>query len=386
MITIFTPVYNRAYIIENLYHSLLKQSDYSFEWLIVDDGSTDHISELVNSWINNRPPFQIRFYRQNNGGKHRAINKGVLLAHGDAFFIVDSDDYLTDDAVENISKYWEQINCNEEFAGVSGLRTNTRNEIIGGMPNFEEFIDVTNLKRKIYGLNGDKAEVYKTEVLKQFPFPEFEGETFLTEAVVWDKIAYSGLKIRWFNKAITICEYRSDGLTNRGLDLFVQNPIGWGVYIQQRCSFYNLSYTDKMCEYFDYYIELKMILDDQEMKKNLQIDEELLIQVKQMHRNCIDKTIHKIGRKLAIYGAGARGKKILKIYSGTEIEICFILDKNTVDLPYLQIKLDEQYPYADAIIVTPKYEQTEIVNVLKRKTSTRIIPYDEWRRSVLYEE
>lgn len=131
MITIFTPIYNRAYIVEKLYYSLLRQTDYNFEWLIVDDGSTDNISELVNFWINNKPPFEIRFYTQNNGGKHRAINRGVSLANGDAFFIVDSDDYLTDDAVENILKYWKQIDCCEDFAGVSELKVNRGNKILG---------------------------------------------------------------------------------------------------------------------------------------------------------------------------------------------------------------------------------------------------------------
>lgn len=73
MITIFTPVYSRAYTIENLYRSLLRQTIYDFEWLIVDDGSTDNIAELVQQWTRDTRLFQIRFYRQENGGKHRAI-------------------------------------------------------------------------------------------------------------------------------------------------------------------------------------------------------------------------------------------------------------------------------------------------------------------------
>ncbi len=97
MITIFTPVYNRAHTMNQLYQSLLRQTSFNFEWIIVDDGSTDHTAELVEGWRNIKNPFFIGFLQQDNGGKHRAINKGVQLAKGEAFFIVDSDDYLTDE-------------------------------------------------------------------------------------------------------------------------------------------------------------------------------------------------------------------------------------------------------------------------------------------------
>lgn len=103
MITVFTPVYNRAYIINQLYQSLLRQTNYGFEWLIIDDGSTDNIAELVSQWIADTEDFEIRLYRQPNGGKHRAINRGVQLAKGDAFLIVDSDDYLTEDAIDTVN-------------------------------------------------------------------------------------------------------------------------------------------------------------------------------------------------------------------------------------------------------------------------------------------
>ena len=74
MITIFTPIYNRAYIVDKLYQSLINQTSYNFEWLIVDDGSTDHIIELIAKWSKETQLFDIRFYQQQNGGKHRAIN------------------------------------------------------------------------------------------------------------------------------------------------------------------------------------------------------------------------------------------------------------------------------------------------------------------------
>lgn len=109
MITIFTPIYNRAYIVENLYHSLLRQTCYDFEWLIVDDGSTDQIGMLVGEWLKDNQCFKIRLYHQQNKGKHAAINYGVKLASYESFFIVDSDDYLENDAVRTIMCYWEGV-------------------------------------------------------------------------------------------------------------------------------------------------------------------------------------------------------------------------------------------------------------------------------------
>lgn len=378
MVTVFTPVYNRADIITQLYRSLLGQTDFNFEWLIVDDGSEDEISKVVDSWIDKKEaPFAIRFYQQKNGGKHRAINRGVQLAKGEAFFIVDSDDYITKDAVRLIREWWRGIS-RDDYAGISGLKGNKFGGILGGEPLFDTFIDATNIEREKYGLLGDKAEVYKTSVLKRYPFPEFEGENFLTEAVVWDKIAYDGLKIRWFREVLTICEYRRDGLTSQGKHMFMKNPKGWGKYIEQTCQYYHLSFGDKIHKYLDYYLEMKGNLKEQEIKENLQIDEAIFTEIKETHKRHLNETADKIGKRIAVYGIGSRGRSVLKLYEKTEIEVCFILDRGRSDLPYRQIGLEEAYPPVDAMIVTPKYGQAEIINFLKGRTKNRIIGYDEW--------
>ena len=96
-ITVFTPTYNRAYILENLYRSLQRQSFTDFEWLVVDDGSSDGTKALFERWQKEDNPFPIRYCYKENGGKCRAINYGLKLAQGELFFTVDSDDYLTDD-------------------------------------------------------------------------------------------------------------------------------------------------------------------------------------------------------------------------------------------------------------------------------------------------
>lgn len=212
--TIITPTYNRGYILKNAFNSLCRQSDREFEWIIVDDGSTDNTEEIVKGWMDKDVFFTIRYYKQKNGGKHRAVNKGVKEAKYDYALILDSDDYLSDDAVEKIHSWVKDVNDREDFAGVAGLRGWMNNDgCIGGAGKDPYFTDCKNTERGKFNLLGDKAEVYKIDILRKYPFPEFEGENFLSEHVVWDRIAKDGYKLRWFNEIIYYCEYLSDGLT-----------------------------------------------------------------------------------------------------------------------------------------------------------------------------
>lgn len=213
-LTVFTPTYNRANLLKNVFNSLNNQTCYDFEWLVIDDGSIDNTELVVKSFeIKN---FSIRYFKQKNGGKHRAINHAVKLANGNFFLILDSDDELRDDAIEKIQRFCNQIytlpNYNE-FAGVAGERISRDGKLLcgGGTKNY--FVDATNLQRKKYHLSGDMAEVYKTELLKKYPFREFKNENFLTENTVWDKIAEDGYKIRWFKEPFYVCDYLNDGLT-----------------------------------------------------------------------------------------------------------------------------------------------------------------------------
>ncbi|ONI37877.1 hypothetical protein AN639_01215 [Candidatus Epulonipiscium fishelsonii] len=179
-----------------LYKSLKNQTNENFEWIIVDDGSTDNTRELIYSL--NKSNLNVTYIKQINGGKHRAINRGIKYANGDFTIIVDSDDYLTNDAIETIIKWCNTIEGKLEFAGVSGLKGYSLFKKIGGFPKYIKFIDATNLQRKKYDLGGDKAEVYRTNILRQYPFPTFKSENFIAEGIVWNRIAKDGYKIRWF--------------------------------------------------------------------------------------------------------------------------------------------------------------------------------------------
>ncbi len=222
-ITVFTPTYNRAQTIPRLYNSLLRQSVKDFEWLVIDDGSSDNTESIIASFIAGNK-ISMKYLKTENGGKHRAINKALDMAAGEIFFIVDSDDYLTDNSLERLL-YWfstiEKEKDSGKFAGVAGLRGAP--ESIGGSMLGEtfqgEFIDARYHERKKHKIIGDKAEAFYTNVLKSYRFPEFEGENFIKESVVWAKIGNDGYRLRYFNEIIYICEYLKGGLTNQSLKL-----------------------------------------------------------------------------------------------------------------------------------------------------------------------
>ncbi len=223
MITIFTPTYDRAYTLPRLYESLLSQSSSDFEWLIVDDGSTDDTERVVQSFTAENK-LRMRYYRQPNGGKHRAINKGVELAEGELFFIVDSDDYLHPEAVEFYTNAYEGIRDNDEIVGVSGRRLHADGNYIGSPMNFK-VKDCTALDLRMkHNIEGDMAEAYKTHVLKKYPFPDIPGEKFCPEALIWNRISQNYF-LRYYNEGYYYCEYLADGLTSKIAALRMNSPL-----------------------------------------------------------------------------------------------------------------------------------------------------------------
>ena len=211
-ISIFTPTYNRKNLIERLYQSLLQQTQKNFEWLVVDDGSTDDTEMYFSDLLAKQQPFPIRYIKQKNGGKHRAINNGVKNATGELFFIVDSDDYLTENAVEKINQWVTTLDHSHKWAGISGLKGYSKDSVVGQRSE-APYIDAKNSERRKCNLLGDKAEIYFTDILKKYPFPEIPDEKFISEEVVWNAIARDGYYLRWFNEIIYICNYLDGGLT-----------------------------------------------------------------------------------------------------------------------------------------------------------------------------
>lgn len=253
-ITVFTPTYNRAYIISNLYKSLQRQTFCDFEWLIVDDGSTDNTQELINKWQHEDNSFNIYYYWQENGGKCRAINKALEYANGEMFFTVDSDDFLTDDALEKVVNWESELPKGERFCGVAGnlgtSPTETPNSIFPG-----KYYEGTLLDR-YKNVDGERAIIFYTEIHRKFKYPEFPGEKFMTEAVVYNRIAEAGYKIRFYNDIIWIYEYIEDGLTKSGSSVFINNPRGFGLWLRERAKFLNYSIFKRIKMYYTFTCDL----------------------------------------------------------------------------------------------------------------------------------
>lgn len=249
-VTVFTPTYNRAYILGDLYHSLQRQTCMDFEWLIVDDGSADDTKALVASWQGEKNPFPIRYVYQENGGKCRAINRGLKEADGRLFFTVDSDDYLTDDAIEKVIRWDGELPEDGHFCGYVGNRgitpTQTPNRLFPG-----GYLDGTALDRYDQ-VDGERAFVFYTEIHRKYLYPEFPGEKFLTEAVTWDLMAHDGYKMRFYNDIIWIWEYKDDGLTRAGYRVFLENPQGTGLFFRQKAEFLHYSLWNKLTLWYGY--------------------------------------------------------------------------------------------------------------------------------------
>ena len=236
-ITVFTPTYNRAYILENLYRSLQRQTCREFEWLVVDDGSSDYTEALVAGWMVENNDFPIRYYKKENGGKCRAINLGLTLAKGTLFFNVDSDDYLTPDALEKILNWEAALPKEQKFCAVAG-NLGTAPGVTPNTPLPEPYFDGTAFDR--YGIvDGERAIAFYTDIHRQYLYPDCPGEKFMTEAVTWNRMAHDGYRIRYFNDIIWIYEYKSDGLTNAGYRLFQENPQGSAIFFREKVKFLN---------------------------------------------------------------------------------------------------------------------------------------------------
>ena len=220
--TVFTPTYNRAGLLPRVYESLKQQTFKDFEWLIVDDGSTDNTKEVVEGWLASAP-FPIRYIAKPNGGKHTAINLGCHEAKGAFFAILDSDDWYAPQSLERFQHYWNLIPAAEQsgFCGVVGLCSYPTGETIGSRFPRDIFdSDVIDLRYK-YKIDGEKNGVLRTQAVREFPFPEDIGK-FIGESIVWNRMAKK-YRTRFVNEVLTIKEFQKDGLTNTGRVIQVRN-------------------------------------------------------------------------------------------------------------------------------------------------------------------
>lgn len=228
LITLFTPCYNRAHLLTQLYDSLLQQTNKNFEWLIVDDGSTDNSEQVVEAFIA-QDKISISYYYKPNGGKHTAINLGVQKAKGNLFFIVDSDDFIANDAIEIIHNQWQIVKDNSKICGILGLSQYTNGTTVGDIFLKEKWeIPFSDYYLK-YNLKGDKSVAFKTEILKQYPFPEKNGILFVFEAVVWHEMAKK-YNVICFNKVIQYKEYLTEGLSDSSYKMWYVKSLAFSYF------------------------------------------------------------------------------------------------------------------------------------------------------------
>lgn len=225
MITVLTPTFNREGVLRSLWDSLQKQTVKDFEWLVVDDGSTDGTKNLITQ-LQEKSDFPIRYIYKSNGGKHTALNVGIQTICSELTFIVDSDDCVTDDAVESILKIHKKYRSQNNICGYAFLRAFPDGKVNGKKFDVNEkigsYIDV-----RVNGddTGADKAEVFKTHCLKEFPFPEYPNEKFLGEDLVWVRMARKYEMVH-INKAIYVGNYLEDGLTNNRRKHNIASPVG----------------------------------------------------------------------------------------------------------------------------------------------------------------
>lgn len=236
--TVFIPAFNRAYTLERALESIAAQTFRDFEVVIIDDGSTDDTAPLIQKW-QAEAAFPIRYHWQQNQGKHVAHNQAVQLARGYFLVLLDSDDWLHPQALERLNYHWGQIPLThrKHFAGVEGLCVYSDSSIpVDRFP--EDVMDSDYLqKTKKYKIRSEKRNAIRTDVLRRFPYPCFEGERHMKDDLIWKRMARD-YKFRYVNEVIQIMEHQADGLTANIFWLRMRNPQGFRYYFLEEINTY----------------------------------------------------------------------------------------------------------------------------------------------------
>ncbi len=239
-LTVFTPTYNRAELLKRAYESLKAQTCTDFCWIIVDDGSTDDTGEAVAGWIG-EGVFPIEYHYCENGGKMRAHNRGVEHCKTDWFVCLDSDDILTVNAVEKISECIDIIesgdidgkNGAKEIAGIIAHKGKSSTELLGKTDFPKGMSRSTLYGLYLNGFRGETTLIFRTKVLRKYPFPEIDDEKYVPEDYIYDKID-SEYEYIVLPEILTVCEIVSKGYTDSVRRLKEDNRQAWYLYYEQR--------------------------------------------------------------------------------------------------------------------------------------------------------
>ena len=222
-VTILSPAYNKGKTIRRTFESLLRQTNYQFEWVIVNDGSTDDTQDIISTFHTDK--FPIRIFNKENEGLNRTWNKGIKLSRGELIMRVDPDDFITNDAIEQVLKYKPLLDKDEKLCSVVFLTKFSNGKIVGTTPvktvHRSNFIDY----RLVEKAKGDRMEIVKKTVFEKYPMPEIEGEKFCLESVMWQNIAmhYDALYVPY---PIYVREYNEASITSNLTQVMRSNPKG----------------------------------------------------------------------------------------------------------------------------------------------------------------
>lgn len=276
-LTIFTPTYNRAYLLPQLFASLQKQKLKIFEWLIVDDGSQDNTEQIVKQF-QKEADFPIRYIYQKNQGKHIAINTGVNNTLTEFFLTVDSDDEMMENAMENISSTLPSLTENSTLAAIvfprySLLNNSTKTNIT--IPFSEEISDSIGIRKK-YNLFGEFDYIFKTEILKKFQFPHFVSEKFIKESLIYKRID-KNYKNLYINKSIIQGEYLEDGLSSNFRNLLEKNPLGAALAYLETVNDKRLNFQEQKEAFKNYWYFANLAKQDSSLMRLLKVRNKSII-------------------------------------------------------------------------------------------------------------
>ncbi|MFD0588434.1 glycosyltransferase family 2 protein [Paenibacillus sp. GCM10027627] len=248
-LTVFTPTYNRAYTLHLCYESLQRQSDKSFIWLVVDDGSSDGTAELVQKW-KEEADFDIRYIYQQNQGMHGAHNTAYEHIDTELNVCIDSDDYMADNAVKKIVQHWRRYG-GEDYAGLVGLDASPDGAIIGSrLPETLTSATLSGIYA-VHGVTGDKKLVYRSKLTKECPpYPLFEGEKYCPLSYKYILIDQQ-LPLLVLNEVLCYVEYRGDGSSMNMVKQYLSNPKGFS-FFRKTAMRYALTYRDRFREAIHY--------------------------------------------------------------------------------------------------------------------------------------
>lgn len=234
--TIAIPTYNRVDLLPRALESLEKQTFRNFEVLVVDDGSTDSTKELMGEYLKSSS-FQIRYFYQENGGKHTALNKAIEEGRGDLFLILDSDDWFLPHTLEKLYETWTSLPKHDRNA-YSGImaRTSTEDGVLIGKPfpedpfitSYVDFHFNTGIKK---GPFKDCVDFIRMDLLKKYRYPEPADAKFVPEAYITDQIG-ALYKLYGIPDVLKIVEYQEEGIT-RNIDAYkLKNAKGMVLYYE----------------------------------------------------------------------------------------------------------------------------------------------------------